>query len=175
LELLKFIGSLHPFFATLPVPLVLAALLWEICCFIYARQCRPGLNDFLYLRGLSAGARFLLVGLASVGVIFAFITGYIAQDYADQSFCVPNQAIAQHFIWGRILLIGIVPFWGAVLFFSTVTISRLVHWIIFIGALIVFLATALVTSYFGGNLVFNHGAGVSVTATPKISNCPEEP
>ncbi len=171
MELFQFIGSIHPVFASLPLPLVLAALFWELFCFIYVRQYQSQVNSFLdFSRGMTL---FLLAG-ASVGIILAFITGYIAQDFADQSFCVPNQAIALHFIWGRILLIGLVPLWGAILLVSLETVKKVAHWVIFMGALSVLFATVLVTSNLGGKLVFNHGAGVNVEAVPKVSNCPEE-
>lgn len=156
--MLQAVADLHPFFASLAVPLLLMAVSAEL---------------HRYFFGDKRGAPLVLWLLsgATLGVLGAFITGYVAQDFADRSFCVPDEPIAAHFFWARVFLISFVPLWCVFIAFRlaghhdeakrTSTVRDKTVPI----AIILVLACGIWTATLGGRLVFKYGAGVDVANT----------
>jgi uncharacterized membrane protein len=102
----------------------------------------------------------LLVSVATVGVVFSFLSGYIAAERADRYFLVPNEAIVAHHDAGRVLLILTLLTCG---FWWIADYAR--HggaWFRGIARVLLFLSmiTCAYSAFLGGELVQRYGAGV---------------
>jgi uncharacterized membrane protein len=138
---------LHPPLSAFPVALITVIVLLEAARF------------FLKWEGISSAIKINLV-LAAAMLLAAFFSGYQASDYADGTFKIPDDAIAEHHKFGKILLFTFLP--CVMLRFIE---SRAMHGKkIFHWTYLAFLAASFLiliqTGYLGGKLVFKLGAGV---------------
>jgi uncharacterized membrane protein len=139
--------NLHPALASFPPVLILIAAALEIA----DRRGRFRTTIRLHLV------------LAVIFVTATFFTGYGASETANQTFVVADSVIATHHSVGRLLLFLIFP--CAAL---EVVAHRAVHGRrLFFAAYALTLAACVLlvvyTGYLGGQLVFEHGAGVRAT------------
>lgn len=105
-------------------------------------------------------SNFLIVLL----VIFAPLTyyaGFWGLDYSEQSFQIPDASIELHQTYAKLLLILIVPL---ALVYSLIRSNQASKFLAFLYRLLLLLSLLLVAyvSFLGGELVFNHGAGIRI-------------
>jgi uncharacterized membrane protein len=144
---------LHPPLSAFPFALIVMAAALEVLAL------RPA---WAWL-GRSAG---VCIVAGAVFVVLAFLTGYAASEHADQTFQVPDEAIAWHHTVGRLLLFCVLPC------AALKVISELAKYGVrgfraaYFALLAVCLGLVVYTGYLGGQLVFAHGAGVYARPTP---------
>jgi len=131
-------------------PLVLVCLAFAAELLLFFKAC-PNL----------ASCRSTFLWLAMAAVSAAFFSGYQANDLANQTFIVPDEAIAQHHNLGRILLFCIIPCALLGIFSDKAQHARQAFRAAYLILLSVCLVLVLCTGYLGGKLVFNYGAAVS--------------
>ena len=145
--------SIHPALASAPAVIIALLLLLELVVFIRKY------GDCAYLREVLAGLFFIVV-------IAAFLSGYHANEFANQTFLVPDEVIAIHHRWGKALLFGSFGLALVATLSKRATHSKqlftTIYWILLFGAC----ACTWWTSFLGGSLVFAHGAGVYAIPTP---------
>ena len=139
--------AFHPPFSAFPVALIAVVVLLEIVTVIFKKDWS------------AKAATFILI-LAVIGVIAAFFSGYQASEHADQSFKIPDEAIAQHHLFGKLLLFVSIP--CLVLKFFSLKAKYSIAFFKYTYLVFLFAALGLViqTGYLGGKLVFELGAGV---------------
>ena len=90
---------------------------------------------------------------------FTYFTGYFAASDASQSFTVSQELIAEHQSFAKLFLLSLVPlFMFSVLRPKEVKLGTLNT--LFYLFLLTSAAMVVLTSSHGGDLVFEHGAGV---------------
>ncbi|MCB0338443.1 MAG: hypothetical protein KDD53_02515 [Bdellovibrionales bacterium] len=152
MELMHSLGvapyHLHPFLSSFPVVLCSCALLSEFL-FVFSKR-----------REFRLVTRFSIV-LLLLSTIAAFLSGYLASDLANQTFVISNDLIERHHFTGQILLFLVFPL--SILNFARdyASYGKLGFSITFQVVLLATVLTAFVTGFRGGELVFEHGAGVS--------------
>ena len=104
------------------------------------------------------------VGLvvAVLGVVGAYFSGTFEAGAASQSFKVADEVIAWHHTWGRMLLFAALPTLGLFWIAEYAQFYRLAFKWAFRLMLLASVTLCVVTAHLGGELVFEHGAGVSV-------------
>lgn len=143
----------HPPLAAFPCVLTLVLLVFEIL-----DMRRPGDG---YRR-----ASNVLVALVVVSTVVTYLSGTYASDLASQSFAVEPRTIATHQAFAKSMLLGVFVLGTlAAARCSGTANARRVLDRIYRGALLIFAALAIWTSQLGGDLVFAHGAGVSLKET----------
>ncbi len=148
--------SLHPAVVHFPIALVLTAALVEAGCLVFRR--------FLWL---DRAAAFLMT-LGGIGAGVAYLTGERAAEAAAPVTGVAQGVLADHEDLAMLTLIASGVAIALRLFVSYLGRDDLeVHLGIFrLAALVlVFAAAALIvlTAFHGGQLVFDHGIGVSIS------------
>ena len=149
------ITNLHPPLAAFPLALLVVVGLLEIVQLI-----RPRINFGLVIR--------VNLILAVVGTVAAFFSGYQASDLANQTFQVADDVIAEHHLWGRLLLFVIVPCATLQILATVAQHGRNWFRCAYYISLIAAIALVLRTGWLGGDLVFQHGAGVRAVLTSKV-------
>lgn len=138
----------HPFFTAFPIALLSAAVLFELLALGFKRHRGA-------LRVASFANLLLLIPLA----LLALFSGYSAGDVASVTFKVPESALAAHQFWGRMLVFSLIPLIivrSVIALNSSVVMLWVLYWSLLLGCW----ALCLWTGSLGGQLVFEHGAGV---------------
>ncbi|MCB0311401.1 MAG: hypothetical protein KDD42_09205 [Bdellovibrionales bacterium] len=141
--------NLHPALVSLPValfPLVLMLELWKSLWY------RKELQFAIYVN----------VSAAIIGVLLAFFSGYQASELANQSFIVPDQAIERHHRVSQILLFLSLPCGVLCVLSEVAQYARRAFRYLYLLILVSCSALVVYTGYLGGQLVFQHGAGVAL-------------
>lgn len=142
--------NLHPPLTAFPLALLLVVAILEIVLLF-----RPRYRDHLQ-QALAVNLFF-----AMVAVIAAFFSGYQASDAANQTFRIADDVISTHHSWGRLLLFAVIPCWALELLGRRARYYRPLFRVGYFLLLAICVALVVVTGYLGGQLVFEHGAGVS--------------
>ena len=98
----------------------------------------------------------LLIG--AIFLVGAFISGYQGSEFASGTFKVANETIDFHHTIGKLALLALVPVLSLLFYYERSKILKVFY--LFFFALEVGLV--LYTGYLGGELVFRHGAGVTL-------------
>jgi uncharacterized membrane protein len=150
----ELLADLHPPLVAFPLVLTWTVLIIEL----------------INLKLKSAEYSKLCLGLLVVAAALTFAayqTGHQAGQLASRSFVVPEAEIGHHFLWAKIFLFTLI---GALILKATYYFAKfnVQFWrVLYLIVLIV--SAGLVTNVgrLGGDLVFEHGAGVSL---PGISS-----
>lgn len=145
--------NFHPPLSSVPIVLLVSVGLGELL-----RLFRPEWIP-------SAAVRFNLV-LATGAVILAFLSGYQGSEFANGTFKVSDEVIAVHHFWGRLLLFMVVPCLALEIIAARAQFAAQVFRGLYLLMLVGCIAIAVFTGWLGGQLVFEHGAGV--VAVPQI-------
>jgi len=145
----ELLAYLHPPIVAFPLVLTWTVLVLEL----------------VNLKKKSSEYSKICLGLLGGAVALAFVayqTGHLASQFASQSFVVPEEEIGEHFLWAKIFLFTLI---GALILKATSHFAKfnVQFWRgLYLAVLIV--SASLVTNVgrLGGDLVFEHGAGVSV-------------
>ena len=141
------IAALHPPLAAFPYVLLTVIVLVEI--FLIWKPI-PGAEKLVYL----------LLGFGVLATAATFFSGYPTSEQANQTFIVADEAISWHHNLGRLLLFMVVPC-AALRWVSVIATQNTRAWsFVYRVMLVLCLGLAVTTGYFGGQLVFEHGAGV---------------
>jgi uncharacterized membrane protein len=121
-------------------------------------QIRPG------WRATVRGAQAVVVTACVVSSIAAFLSGYQASsDLPDLSPALQD-ALGGHHAWGRMLLIVCIVM-AALFWVSRVATHGRALWAsLYYFSLSILIALVLWVGHLGGDLVFQHGMGVSAAA-----------
>jgi len=138
--------NIHPILAHFPFVLLFVAVVAEIWGIL----------------GNPAASKFsrTIVMIACAASALTYLSGYVGLEYANQSFEVPKEAISKHQLMGKLYLLSIVP----TALFALLQIDNDARFVINAGRLFLLLSFALVlvASFYGGELVFRYGAGISI-------------
>ena len=141
----QFIERFHPFLASLPFGIIAVSFLFLI---LGLRNGGP----------LNVSRNVFTAGL--VLVLAAYLSGDFAREGASKTFLVDENAIAFHHQWAKVLLLltalTTAFFW---LECAAVFGRRGIRAVILVLSTLS-IVTAAFTGYLGGELVFEHGAGV---------------
>ncbi len=142
--------NLHPPFSSFPVALVIITAFLEVWFLLRPRQ------ELQFASAITLAASLL-------AVVVAFITGYWASETASQTFEIPPETIELHHLFGKLLLFAMVPCVG--LKFVLQRARFHIPWFrgMYLGLLLVNVALVILSGYYGGELVFRYGAGVTAT------------
>lgn len=164
-------GDLHPFLASFPVAVISLVLLLELAALVASRFSRE-------LR-MAAGINIVL-GVPLI--VLTLISGYDAGENASKMFEVPDQAIADHLFWGRMVLFAVIPLAivkVTLLYLELTQKPRNTPFsLLYALLLLVTCSIILRAGTLGGELVFKHGAGVSVESgvtPPSVGQSLHEP
>ena len=139
----------HPILSSFPsVGFVTAALL-EIGRMIVPRR----INSSMVGVGLV---------VAVIGTVAAYFSGTVAATTASHTFSVPDEVIALHYTWGRMLLFAALPTLGLFWIAERAQFYREAFKWAYRVMLLGCLGVCVVAAHLGGELVFEHGAGVAV-------------
>jgi uncharacterized membrane protein len=139
--------DLHPPLSSFPIALITVAAMLEFAGAVLNRK----------ILSQTAG---ICLRIGGVFLIAAFITGNLASEHANQTFTVPDEAIASHYNMGRLLLFCTVPCIALEIFSKRATHGRVGFVIAYRVVLAFIAALVLYTGHLGGELVFEHGAAV---------------
>lgn len=145
---------LHPALASFPAVLLLVALGLEVASAI------RGTDVFRV-------AIRIQLSLAVVFVLAAFFSGYLANDLANQTFSVADSFISRHHLSGRLLAFLILPCAALEFIARRAVYARGGFRVAYLMLLLLCVGLAVYTGHLGGELVFEHGAGVSAVLVPK--------
>ncbi len=138
----------HPALSGLPLAFVGAAFVLEI---LLLRAERPPLRF----------AATIIVIFALLSIVATYLSGYLTEASVNQAFTVKPEAIEAHHNLGTWLLLSAVP-WGIFYFVAQfATHARSLWRALYRILLMILLVLVLMTGFKGGQLVFEHGAGVS--------------
>ena len=101
----------------------------------------------------------ILVKLLCVLAPITYYSGYWGSSFANQSFKIAEETIAAHQALGKSLIISLIPLL-LFLLLSEQTPERALLRVCYRVFLSISLLLVILTSRQGGNLVFEHGAGV---------------
>jgi uncharacterized membrane protein len=144
--------NFHPPLSSVPIVLLVSVGLGELL-----RCIRP---DWISL----SAVRFNLV-LATGAVILAFLSGYQGNEFANGTFKVSDEVIAVHHFWGRLLLFMVVPCLALECIAARAQFAVKVFRGLYLLLLVACISVAIYTGWLGGQLVFEHGAGVVAVPT----------
>jgi uncharacterized membrane protein len=138
--------NIHPILAHFPFVLLFVAVAAEI----WGMLVNPAASRFSRV----------VVMIACAASALTYLSGYVGLEYANQSFEVPKDAISHHQLMGKLYLLSLVP----TALFALLQIDNEARFVVNAGRLFLFLSFALVvvTSFYGGELVFSYGAGVLI-------------
>ena len=139
---------LHPPLTGFPFVLLSCAVVSELCFLILGTDFwKRNARVFFYT--------------ACIAAPFTYLTGYIGSEYANQSFEVPDEVIASH---QSAALIFVLALYTTLLLdaLARVSSNRMLDLLKRAGLLTAFIL-CIWTSYQGGQLVFSHGAAVSIS------------
>lgn len=141
--------NLHPALSSFPLPLLTLLIIIEIF------QVTTKSTSY-------EAANKLIAWAVLLAVLAAFFSGYQGADFANGAFKVADEVIAQHHLIGKLLLFSAVPTVLAALVRSKAKFGREAFSWIYRILLVISFSLAATAGYLGGNLVFEHGAGVRV-------------
>lgn len=142
--------ELHPPLTAFPVALLTLVVIFEG---IALARPAPGWRHSIEV----------LLVLAVLAVAAAFFSGYQASDRANQTFTIADEVIAWHHVMGRALLFAIVPCAALRFVAARARFNRTGFYTAYGFALALCLGLVAYTGWLGGELVFEHGAGVRAT------------
>ena len=107
-----------------------------------------------------AGRARVFFYTACIATPFTYLTGYIGSEFANQTFTVPDEVIANH---QSAALLFVFSLYATLLIDALSRVSKKGLLDIFrrLG-LVLSLILCIWTSYQGGQLVFSHGAAVTI-------------
>jgi uncharacterized membrane protein len=143
--------NLHPPLTAFPIVLLCLIAFLEVWAWARRLDWQKPIEVILVLMVVAVGA--------------AFFSGYQASDLADQTFAVPNEAIAWHHNCGRLLLFLSVPCAALRFVAARARFNRTAFGVAYALILVSSIGLALYVGYLGGQLVFKHGAGVYAAPT----------
>ena len=154
--MLRFSCSKHadgspPFFTHFPIVLTIVIAVVELCTADDGGLSRSFLKSIVTLH--------CLLGLFLIG---AFFSGLSASDVSDKTFVVPDAAIALHYQLGRITFFLGIAFAGSGVFFYEALHADFLLKCTYRITLAALIVLGGITGYFGGDLVFKHGAGIEL-------------
>ena len=121
----------------------------------------------------------VLLSFSLVMIPLTYFSGYFGADFANARFEVPEELILQHQLWGKSALFLMIGCGVAFALYSAAPQHKAgarkglrLLYRIGIFSLVALLARA---SYLGGQLVFEHGAGVRAPIASPTSNTPPTP
>lgn len=139
---------LHPMLVHFPIALLITSVLFDAACTLFKRD------------SLREGALWLLA-LGFLGGIGSVLSGGMAEEVAEKA-GVAKALIERHETWAYVTM-GVFGVLLAVrLFLRNQFSARTLAVYLVIAA--IGLGTLSVTGYFGGDLVYEHGAGVRQAA-----------
>lgn len=150
----EFFASLHPPLVSFPFVLTLVVLFLDL--FEYFKRDDRFARVSLWLLNINAILTFI-----------AYQSGHQASQFASQTFVVLDHVIGIHFFWAKIFLFVII---GAVLFKWAAVFARFnksIWQTISLVTLVVAAGLIVYVGKLGGNLVFDHGAGVRAVLEAK--------
>lgn len=141
--------DLHPVFTHFPISLLILVFVAEL---------------LLSFKGAGEEThRFIsfILWFSVVTTIAAFFTGYNASENANKTFMVPDAAIATHYAFGRLLVFS-APITAVLQLASRKAINaKKIFRTIYLLSLLTSAVLAVMSGFYGGELVFKHGAGVT--------------
>jgi uncharacterized membrane protein len=137
--------AFHPFFASFPMAVFASAVLLEVLGCRY-HQLRP--------------AVFVLLLVAALSITAAFLTGYFASYYAEQSFTVSEDLIGDHHRLGKVALVLLWLTPALKLVHANASHGKAFFASAYIFCLVASIISLACTGYWGAWLVFGAGAGV---------------
>ncbi len=153
---------LHPMVVHFPVALILVALLFDVVSLFTQREL------------FGKMALYLLV-LGTLGLIAAFLTGDLAEEGVEKTRAL-HQVLETHEEAGELtmwFMIVVVAARLAMVYFRR---SQGVFQWAALAAMIIGALLVIRTAYYGGELVYKHGAGVQIAApTATESSNPAPP
>lgn len=152
--------NIHPPLSSFPFVLLTVTILFEIATLLQnSGKIKAEIR-------LIVCARYLLCA-ATIGTVITFLSGYWGEDFANQTFTVAEDLIKTHHNYGRLLLFCMVGCLAAKFAADFakyhITLFRSVYWFL----LVFCFSLSVYTGYLGGELVFEHGAGVAVQSINK--------
>ena len=147
--------QLHPILSSFPSVGFVIAFVLEIFRTVMPKRANSG--SLVAMIGLG-------LAVAVLGTAGAYFSGTSAAESASQSFTVPDAVIAWHHTWGRMLLFAALPTMALFFIAERAQFYRSAFCWGFRVMLVVCVGLCVVTAHLGGELVFEHGAGVSVGA-----------
>ncbi|MDZ4785357.1 MAG: DUF2231 domain-containing protein [bacterium] len=145
--MLELFGALHPPFVSFPFVLVTISFLFQLIG-VYKNK-----NSILI-----ASKSFITAAL--VFAILSYYSGHEASEKVNQTFTVADSLVGQHYLWAKIFLFTLIPcvLFGWIAFQAK--FNKAIFESIFLVLLLFCLCLVIYTSWLGGSLVFDHGAGV---------------
>lgn len=137
--------AFHPFFASFPLAVFVCAVLLEVLGYRF-RQFQPAI--------------FLLLLVAALSITAAFLTGYFASYYAEQSFSVSEDLIGDHHRFGKVALVLLWLTPALKMIQAKASHGKIFFTFSYIFCLLASLLSLVLTGYWGAWLVFGAGAGV---------------
>lgn len=92
--------------------------------------------------------------------LLTYLSGYFSSEEASRAFSVSSDMISQHETWGKLLLLSLFALFVLRLCLDSAENPKIIF-PLYGACLIGSLALAGYTSFLGGSLIFDHGAGVS--------------
>lgn len=140
--------NLHPPLTSFPFALFSVVVILEV-----VNLRRPN-------QTVQGAARINLV-LAGVFTLFAFLSGYMGNEFANRGGPVSQDAIEFHHLMGKALLFLIVPTVALKFVHVAAEHNKAAFGWLYAACLAVTYLLVLYTGFLGAELVFEHGAGVA--------------
>lgn len=139
---------LHPMLVHFPIALLITSVLFDAACIVFKRD------------NLREGALWLL-GLGFLGGIGAVLSGGMAEEIVEKA-GIAKALIERHETWAYATM-GVFGLLLAGRLYLRNRFSGNIMTAYFVVA-VIGLGTLSVTGYFGGDMVYEHGAGVRQAA-----------
>ena len=147
---LEIFAELHPPLVSFPFVLLFVALVLELCILVRKHI----VSQYLIFS-------FLIVAL--VLALVSYFSGHEASKLVNQTFQIDDSLVGRHFLFAKLSLFALVP----TVIFKYISIAAEFNRSVFKAVYILFLLASLslvvFTGKLGGELVFDHGAGVRAT------------
>lgn len=139
----------HPPLSSVPAVLMTIVVAAELLSLIGTKLPRDKIKYF----------SFIVLIIACCLSPLTYFSGYYASEYASQSFQIKQEIIVNHQIYAQLYLLSIFP----LMLFAYLQIKepqKKALYYLFCLFLVLSYSLLITTSYKGGDLVFEHGAGV---------------
>lgn len=140
-------AALHPPLVSFPFVLFFIIFVSEL---ILLKWPLPGFPKIIWAT----------LGFTVIVSIIAYLSGHEASERVSQTFVVPDEVVGKHFLWAKIFL------YSAVVTFLLKSVSMVARFYralwqsLYLVVLLWTLACVTYAGLLGGELVFDHGAGV---------------